>query len=51
MKASEYKHIAVHPKTYKKVLKVQKELQKNQVSKVSKAQVVDEMLDFYMEGE
>ena len=48
MKASEYVHIAVHPKTHKKLLKVQKELAKDCVRKPSKGEVVDSMFNFYL---
>ena len=41
-------HVAIKPKTHKKLLKVQREIQRNQVSRVTKAQTVDDILDFYL---
>ena len=51
MKASEYIHVALHPRTHRKLLKVQRELQKNAVGKVGKAETVDNVLNFYLEVE
>ena len=44
-------HVAIKPATHKKLLKVQKEMQKDWVSKVTKAQAVDNVLNFYLEEE
>ena len=51
MKASEYIHIAIKPKTHRKLLKVQRELQRNQEARVTKSLVVENVLDFYLELE